>query len=183
MTTEQEASVTIVMRARDEASQSVRGLAKSTETAQIASLQLNAALTASGSALTAVGALLSRVDGQAGKTAGTIITTAGAILTTSSAIGHMIPYISQLITYLRSLAIAQALVNALSGPAGWIGLGLAAGAATGIAIASSNSSGKVTGTTVINNIAGTMVTERQVGEITRRSIIKDGDRNASSGVR
>lgn len=132
----QEAATTIVLRMRDEASAPMETFGQTTQEAQIQSLQLNAALTATGGALTAVGSLLGQLDSPLAKTASTFLTTGGAILMTVAAIGTMLPYIRTLITSLRTLAITQTIVAALMGPIGWakigIGLGIAGAATAGI---------------------------------------------------
>lgn len=128
-----DAATTLVLRMQDEASAEMNQFGQTTQQATIQSIQMNAALTAMGSALTGVGSLLGQVDTPAAKLASTFLTTGGAMLSTTSAIIQMIPYIKQMITWLRSLAVTQAIVKALSGPAGWatLGIGLAvAGAAT-----------------------------------------------------
>jgi len=131
-----EAATTIVLRMRDEASDQMATFGQTTQQAEIASLQFNAALTAVGGALTAVGSLLGQLDSPLAKTASTFLTTGGAILMTVAAISTMLPYIRNLITSLRSLAIVQTIVAALSGPIGWakigIGLGIAGAATAGI---------------------------------------------------
>lgn len=178
-----EAGVTVVLRMRDEASAQMESFGQTTQQTQIEALQMNAALTAMGSAFTAVGALIGQIDSPMAKVASNFLLTGGAILTTTSAVIQMLPYIRQLIAHLRTLAIAQAIVQALSGPAGWIGLGIAAGAAGGIALATRGGGGGVSTTVVNNNIQGSVITERQLGEITRREIIKDQERNNTSGIR
>lgn len=128
-----DAATTLVLRMQDDASAAMNQFGQTTDQATIQSIQMNAALTAMGSALTGVGSLLTQVDTPAAKLAGTFLTTGGAMLATTSAIMTMIPYIKQMITWLRSLAVTQAIVKALSGPVGWaqIGIGMAvAGAAT-----------------------------------------------------
>jgi len=128
-----EVSTVMVLRMRDEASAQMTAFAGTTEQATVASLDFAMTLTAVGGALTAVGALVNQIDDPTAKLAATFIMTGGAILTTTSAIIHMIGPIRNLITWLRSLAVTQALVKALSGPVGWaqLGVGLAiAGAAT-----------------------------------------------------
>lgn len=131
-----EAATTIVLRMRDEASDDMQRFGQATQQAQIKSLQLNSALTAMGSAFTAVGSLIGQIDSPLAKTASTFLLTGGAILSTVAAIGTMMPFLRGLITSLRSLAIAQVVVQALSGPAGWatvaVGMGVAAAATTGI---------------------------------------------------
>jgi hypothetical protein len=182
----QEAAVTVVMRMRDEASQGMQNFGANTQQAQIESLQLNSALTAMGSALTGVGSLLNQLDSPMAKVAATTITTAGAILATSSAIIQAIPYIKQMTASLRNMAIAQALVRALSGPAGWLtlGAGLAIGGAAAYGISrATQAAPRSTGTTVNNYIQGDVVTERSVGDISRRSIVQNQSRNATSGIR
>jgi len=153
-----EAAVTLVLRMQDEASVQMQNFGQTTQQAEIQSLQLNAALTATGGALTAIGSLLGQLDNPLAKTASTFLMTGGAILMTVSAIGTMLPYIKSLIATLRTLAIAQTLVAALSGPVGWakigIGLGVAAAATAGIVAATGGFGGG--GTTVNVNTAAFM---------------------------
>lgn len=178
-----EAAVTLVLRMRDEASAEMDQFSDTTQQAQMQSLQMNVALTAMGSALTAVGSLLGQIDNQAAKTASIFLITAGAILTTTSAIIQSFPYILQLIAYLRTLAVTQAVVSALSGPVGWVGLGVAAGVGGAIAIGSMRGQGGAQTVVINNNIQGSIITEREVGEISRREIIKGQERNATSGIK
>jgi len=128
-----EVSTVMVLRMRDEASSQMKQFAGTTQEAALASLDFKMTLTAVGGALTAVGALVNQIDNPTAKLAATFLMTGGAIMTTASAILQMIGPIKQLITWLRTLAVTQAIVKALSGPVGWaqIGIGLAvAGAAT-----------------------------------------------------
>lgn len=178
-----EAGVTVVLRMRDEASSQMESFGQTTQAAQIEALQMNVALTAMGSAFTAVGSLVGQLDNPVAKMASNFLMTGGAIMTTTSAVIMMLPYIRQLIAHLRNLAVAQAIVRALSGPAGWIGLGLAAGAGIGIAVATRGGGGGVSTTVVNNNIQGSVITERELGEISRREIVKGQDRNDTSGIR
>lgn len=131
-----EAAITIVTRARDEASAKMNNVTNAMEKQALTAQNLQATLTATGGALTAVGSLMGQMESPAAKLASTFMVTAGAILSTTGAILAALPMIRQLITTLRSLAIVQALVAALSGPAGWgtlaIGLALAGGAAAAI---------------------------------------------------
>jgi len=128
-----EVSTVMVLRMRDEASAQMKQFAGTTQEAALASLDFKMTLTAVGGALTAVGALVNQIDNPTAKLAATFLMTGGAIMTTASAILQMIGPVKQLITWLRTLAVTQAIVKALSGPVGWaqIGIGLAvAGAAT-----------------------------------------------------
>jgi len=144
-----EAATTIVLRMKDEASVQMQNFGQTTQAAEIQAIQFNAALTAMGSAMTAVGSLIGQIENPMAKMASSFLLTGGAILTTTSAIIQMIPYIKQLITWLRNLAVAKALVTALSGPAGWVNLGLAF-AAAGVAYAgvTAMTGGFSSGTTV-----------------------------------
>jgi len=150
-----EASITIVARMRDEASDKMKVMGQNVQATAFNMQQFQQTLTATGGALTAVGSLINMVGGEAGKTAAIFVTTAGAILSTTGAIMSALPMIRGLITTLRSLAIVQALVAALSGPVGWgklaIGLGLAAGATAGIiALSRSGRTEAVGGAQVVN---------------------------------
>ena len=128
-----EVSTVMVLRMRDDASTQMNNFAVTTEQATMASLDFQMTLTAVGGALTAVGALVNQIDDPTAKLAAPFLMTGGAMMTTASAIISMLPHIRALITWLRTLAVTQAIVRALSGPAGWaqLGAGLAiAGAAT-----------------------------------------------------
>ena len=131
-----EASITIVTRARDEASADIERITSSIDRQAMSALQLQMALTATGGALAAIGGLMGRMESPAAKMASTFLMTAGAIASTTAAIMAALPMIRTLITSLRALAITQAIVAALSGPVGWatigIGLGVAAAASAGI---------------------------------------------------
>lgn len=154
----QEAATTLVLRMRDEASAGMETFGKTTQQAEIQSLQLNAALTAMGGALTAIGSLLGQLDNPLAKTASTFLVTGGAILMTAAAIGTMLPFLRTMIATLRTLAIVQTIVAALTGPVGWarigIGLGVAAAATAGIVAATGGFGGG--GTTVNINTAAFM---------------------------
>lgn len=128
-----EAAVTIVARMRDEASGKMANLGKQTQQTNVNMTDLRMTLTAVGSAFVGIGSLLGKLDNPLAKTASNFFLIGGAIGSTAGAILNVIPYIGKLITWLRNLAIVQTIVKALSGPAGWVqlGVGLAiAGAAT-----------------------------------------------------
>jgi hypothetical protein len=127
------------------------------------------------------------MDSEGAKTAARILQVGNYIITTTVAITAFLPMIKQMITQLRTLAATQAIIKALSGPAGIIGLGLGVGALAGLGVASamggSNQSVTERSITINNNVSGSVITERQLGDVVRREIIKSGDRNNSSGVR
>ena len=154
-----EVSTVMVLRMRDEASSQMKQFAGTTQEAALASMDFKMTLTAVGGALTAVGALVNQIDNPTAKLAATFLMTGGAIMTTASAILQMIGPIKTLVTWLKTLAITQAIVKALSGPVGWaqLGIGLAvAGAATaGIMAMTGGFSGG--GTTNVNIQGGPLV--------------------------
>ena len=152
-----EASITIVTRMRDEASQKMKGLTANIQQQAFSAQQLQMTLTATGSALAAVGALMGQMESPVAKLASKWLLTAGAILTTTSAIMAAMPVIRTLTASLRGLAIMQTIVAALSGPIGWgkiaIGMGIAAVATGGIiALSRAGSGGGSAGGTQIVQI-------------------------------
>ena len=126
-----EAIIAIVAKMRDEASPKMEKLGTTTKTANLNMRDLKLSLVAIGSAFTSIGSLVNRIDNPLAKMGADFLLTAGAIFSTAGAIITIIPVIKSLITWLRSLALVQTLVKALSGPAGWAQLaaGLAIGAA------------------------------------------------------
>lgn len=132
-----EAIVTIIARMHDEASPKMQTLGKTTHATATNMREFKMSLIAVGVALTSVGALIGKIDSPMAKMTSNFLLTAGAIISTASAIMWAIPQIKALITTLRGLAIAQAIVKALSGPVGWaqIGIGLGIAAVAGATIA------------------------------------------------
>lgn len=178
----EEAAVNVVLRMRDEASADLQQVGTTMANTEMQALKMNIALTAMGGALTAVGSLLSQIDSPMAKMAGTFLTTAGAIMMTASAIIVMLPEIRKLVVALRSWAIAQAIVRALSGPAGWVtlGVGLAvAGAATAgiIGMTGGFGGGGGGGTTNVNINAGVLMGDetqaKQLSRMVKRNIDED----------
>jgi hypothetical protein len=131
-----EATVTIVAKMRDEATEEMAELGQTTAQTTQEAFNFQLALTAAGSALTAVGSLINQIDNPMAKMGANFLMITGAVMSTSAAILVMIPYIKQLITWLRALAVVQTIVAALTGPLGWAriaaGLAIAGGAAAGI---------------------------------------------------
>ncbi len=150
-----EAIIAIVAKMRDEASPKMKNLGETTKTTNTNLKDLKLGLVAVGSAFTSVGSLINRIDNPTAKLAADFLLTAGAIASTAGAIITMIPVIKSLITWLRSLALVQTLVKALSGPAGWaqlaIGLGVAGAAFAGTtALMNSAGGGGAGGAQVVN---------------------------------
>lgn len=154
-----EAVVTIVAQMRDEASAKMKGLTETAKDSQQTMQNLQIGVVAVGSALAAMGSLLGQIDSPAAKMASNFLLITGAISSTAGAIMTAIPVIKQLITWLRSLAVVQTLVKALSGPVGWgqigIGLGIAAAATAGIYAATGGFSSTKQTTVNINTQAFT----------------------------
>jgi len=175
-----EAAVNLIFRARDEASDDIANMGETMAQTEVQSFQLNLALTSMGSAMSAVGSLVNQIENPVAKMGATFLMTAGAMMTTVSAIIQMIPYIRSLITMLRGLAIAQALVAALAGPAGWVklgvGLAVAGAAAAGIVGMTGGFGGGRGGSTVnINNpvLMGDASTAKQLSRMVKQNIDED----------
>ena len=165
-----EAAITTVIRMRDEASAELQNFGQNVQQQEMQALQFNVALIAVGSALSAMGSLLNQIDNPMAKMGAQFMMTAGAVFTTTSAIIQMMPAIRGLIQWLRNLAIAQALVQALSGPKGWItlGAGLAiAGAATAGIYAATGGFNKGGGGTTVNINGPVMGNPQQAKELAR----------------
>ena len=126
-----EAGVAVVVSMRDEASAKMQNFGRTVQQTQVNALQMQVAILAVGSALGQMSSLLSAIDNPLAKTAGRFLNIASYMIQTSVAIVLLLPQIKALITWLRGLAAAQAVVAALSGPAGWAALGVAAAVGTG----------------------------------------------------
>lgn len=131
------AELLIVGRMRDEISQVAKSAGTNVEQAtkrmrsgtaalsnEMANMRIG--LVAAGSALMMVGALLNRLDNPMTKVVSHFAMIAGGVLNSTAAMLYALPQISKLIAMLRTLAITQAVVAALSGPVGWASLAVAA---------------------------------------------------------
>lgn len=209
-----EAAVTLVMRMRDETSANLSnfGHTASQTSMQTAALKTNLKGTgdsidefgdradharlpatrfryetiALGAALSSVGNLIGKIDSPAAKMVSNFLQISGTAMITVSSIAHLLPYLSSLAASLRNVAIMQSIVKALSGPAGWItlGAGIVAGVGAGYAISSATSKPSSSGTVINNYVQGSVVTERQIGNMNRKQIVLNASRNAgTSGVK
>lgn len=180
-----QANLVIVASMRDEASPKLKQMTNQVQQTSQASADLRMTLTASGAALSAIGGLLARMDNPLAKTASNFLVVSGAIMTTASAIMTMMPMLKNLIASLRTLAVTQALLQAFSGPGGWIALGVGAAAGAGITagvMASSRGGGG--GTTIQNiNVQGSVISERELGDISRKHMLQSQDRNGTTGFK
>lgn len=126
----EEASVAIIARMHDEASPGMQQLAQSTEQVQLKSINTTMALSAMGSALSSVGGLLRQIDSPSAKMLANTLHIASAVVMSATAFARLIPLIIQATSAMRSMAIVQTILKALSGPGGWAMLGI--GAAVGV---------------------------------------------------
>lgn len=187
-----EAAVAVVVRMRDEASpkmqqfgQNMNKASQSMQQTQVAALEMKVAVLAAAQVFSQLSSLLGQIDNPAAKAASRFLNIANYIILTGVAIQTFLPMIKSLIIQLRSLAVAKALVSAFSGPVGWIGLGVGAAAVGGVTALALSNRGREGGgqhITVTNNIGGSVIAEREIGEITRREIVKVRQRNGSSGI-
>jgi len=180
-----EAVVTMVARMRDEgASAGLRSMGNTVASETMRLNDFRMTLVATGSALTAIGSLANRSNNEFLKQASTWLMVAGAMSTTTGAILHMIPMVTRLTASLRQMAVVQAILKALSGPAGWVTLGV--GAAVGVgavaAINASNRSDRAGG--VVNiNVQGSVITERELVGKVKQGLVLNGQRNNGTGIR
>jgi len=126
----EEASVAIVARMYDETGPGMKQLANNTQEVQLKSINTTVALSALGSAISSVGGLLRQVDNPQAKMLANTLQIASAVIMSATAFSRLIPIIIQATTAMRSMAIVQSILAALSGPGGWAMLGI--GAAVGV---------------------------------------------------
>lgn len=174
-----EASVTMVMRMRDEASGQLQTFGQTMQTQEIQALKYSVALVSVGSALSAMGSLLNQMDTPMAKISANFIMTAGAVLTTASAIIQTLPYIQKMIAALRAWAAAQAFGMALLGPVGWVplaaSLAIGGAAAAGIYAATGGFNGGGGGTTVNINgpVMGNPQQAKELARLVKQNIDED----------
>ncbi|MFA5429850.1 MAG: hypothetical protein WC329_01670 [Candidatus Omnitrophota bacterium] len=184
MTAQAATNTTAVGSSVKGAATEIKNYGDTTESARLPASRFRYETIALGAAMSSMGNLIGKIDSPAAKMVGNFLQIAGTVSLTVSSIIHLLPYLSSLAASLQKVAIMQAIVKALSGPAGWVtlGVGLAAGIGAGYGI--SNATKTTPSGVVVNNyVQGSVVTENQIAEMTRREIIKNQDRNSgSSGI-
>jgi len=182
----QEAGLAVVVSMRDQLSGPMQQAGKTISQTRAEAMNFRFAMIAVGGVMMHMSSLLNQLDNPMAKSAADFLRMSGYIVMTANSVMMMIPQIQKLITWLRQLNVTMAITQALSGPKGWIALGIGAAVATGAVIAVSRAGqGQAPSQTTIvnNNVQGSVITERELGEITRREIIKTQDRSSSSGIR
>ena len=128
-----EAIVTIVMKMRDEATKELQKFSQNVVKNRQALRELATGATTVGVSFIALGSVLKEINNPLAQTVGGVLSLVGGVLAFIGTAGMFISAIGKIVNAMKSLAIIQTIVKALSGPVGWaqIGIGLAvAGAAT-----------------------------------------------------
>jgi prophage DNA circulation protein len=142
-----------------------------------------------GSAMLGMGVSMQQSNSQTVKSAGNMLALVGGIMTAVASSVQFVSAIAKMTSALNKMNIAQLIANALSGPGGWakiaIGVGIVGAAAYGISKATSAVSSKEerAQNVVHNHIAGSVVTQNEIVDITQRGLIQKGGRQYSAGIR
>lgn len=166
---------------------SVKTTAREAATARAALRQMAYGISSLGVMAVGLGSSLQRSNNEMTKSIGNSILLAGTFLSGIGSAMQFISVIQRLTKAYKSLTTAQIIAKAFSGPLGWGTL--AVGAAVGVgaiaaskAMSPSDTATAARGPVIIQNIQGSVVTERQLTENVRRGIIASQQRNATSGI-
>ncbi len=125
---------------------------------------------------------------------GNIIMISGAIMTAVGSAAQFISAITKVIDALKKLRAAEILTQAFSGPAGWATLAVGGAIAAGTIASLSkmeSASTRVTraqnaaaGSTTVNvNVAGSVVTNRQLVDEVHRGLLLKEQRSSTTGIK
>ena len=182
-----EAGLAVVVSMRDEASMPMQQFGKTMGQTRAEAMNFRFALMAVGGVMMHVSSLLNQMDNPMAKTAADFLRMSGYAVMTATSIMMVIPQIQKLIGWLKQYNVTMAITQALSGPKGWIALGgavVAAGAVVAVSRAGQGQPQAVSQTTIINNnIAGSILSEQELGELSRKQIIKTQGRSGTSGIK
>jgi hypothetical protein len=113
---------------------------------------------------------------------------AGGILTAVGSAAHFVSAIAKMTSALQKFNVVQAIASALSGPAGWVKLAVGLGVA-GVAVYGVSRAGRsetpISAKPLINitqNIAGSVVSERQLTDNVHKGMLIKQDRAYSIGL-
>jgi hypothetical protein len=141
-----------------------------------------------GSAFLGMGVSLKASNDETAKAAGNMLFMVGGIMTAVSSTVQFVGAIARMTSALQKLNITQIIANALAGPGGWakLAIGAAVAGATiyGVTKMSQGISpaDNVPKTTVVQHIAGSVVTERQLSDNVQRGLLQKKGRNSTTGI-
>jgi hypothetical protein len=144
-----------------------------------------------GGTFLALGVAMSSSNNETVKSIGNTVMMVGAFMTAIGSSVQFIAAISKMINALKALQIQQILTQAFSGPAGWAtlvaGAAIAGGVVYGVSKYSSAANKASGGTTVNNNvtqnIAGSVVTERQLTDNVHKGLLLKQARAGTTGIK
>lgn len=143
-----------------------------------------------GTTFLGLGVAMSQSNNETVKGIGNTIMMVGAFMTAIGSSVQFIAAIGKMINALKVLRIQQILTQAFSGPAGWATLAAGAAVAGGVVYgmskyesAQTKAAGGTTVNNVTQNIAGTVVTERQLADNVQKGLLLKANRSGSTGIR
>ncbi len=143
-----------------------------------------------GTTFLSLGIAMSQSNNEGVKSIGNMIMMAGAVMTAIGSSVQFIAAIGKMINALKALQIQQILTQAFSGPAGWATLAAGAAIAGGVvygvskyqSAAAKSTTGQTGNINVTQNIAGTVVSDRQLTDNVHKGLLLKGQRNAGTGI-
>ena len=153
-----------------------------------------------GTTFLGLGIAMKSANNEAIQNVGNTVMMAGAMMTAVGSAAQFLRAIGGMITALKALRVQQILSQAFAGPIGWGALAVGAGVAATAIYATSRmerggqqpmnalpraerGGGQVNNYTVNQNIAGSVVTERQLADNVQRGLLLKAQRNSTTGIR
>ncbi len=173
--------VSILVSMQDQATPQMANLGKVLTQNRAAFRELAMGVSMLGISFMSMGVALKQVNNPLVQTIGSTLTMAGAVMTAIGTTVQFISAISRTVDALKKLAVAEAVVKAFQGPAGWVTLGIGTAVAVG-AVAGIKAMTKTENITINNHIQGSVVTDKQIAETVRKQVVLTQQRNATSGI-
>jgi hypothetical protein len=181
-------TVGVLVTMEEDVTTKMPGVTNSIIDARSATRELSQGTAYLSSMMMSMGVAMSATSNSTAKAFGNMLMMLGGIGNSITMAARFVSAMGRMTHALQQFNMAQLIANLLSGPAGWakvlIGGALIGGAAYGISKVMSGGSGATTSTTVVNNhIAGSVVTEQQVIDITHQGLLKKGTQNNTTGIK
>ncbi len=180
-----DATVSILLTARDEATPKLQNVSNSVIANKAAFRELAMGVTYLGTTFLGLGIAMEKSKNESTQAVGHFLSMAGGIMTAVGSAAHFVTAVGSMINALNKLRVAEMLTQAFSGPTGWVslGVGAAVAGATIAGVSAYSKSQEKTNTNIHIYNQGSVITHKQLVDEIRTGMLQGQERDYVSGLR